>query len=79
MYLAVVLGTHGFLDGRKATSYPAFWDKLPNCVKERVVIDGNLITSQGPATAIEFAGAIIEKLCGSDKSSEVLSAMLAIQ
>ena len=65
------------MDGRKATSYPAFWDKLPNCVKERVV-DGNLITSQGPATAIEFSGTIIEKLCVYEKSSKVLSAMLAI-
>lgn len=30
-------------------------DKIPQLVDEKVVVDGNLITSQGPATSMAFA------------------------
>ena len=41
-----------------------------------VVEDDNLITSRGPGTAFEFALTLVEKLCGSEKRSEVAGPML---
>jgi len=75
---AVVLHSHGLLEGVKATCYPAMQDTLgPACIAhERVVVDGNCVTSQGPATAIEFALKLIELLYGSQKAKEVGDPML---
>lgn len=59
-----VLGELGILAGKKATCYPSFADKLAtgDYVKQPVVTDGNVITSRGMGTCIEFAGAITEAL-----------------
>lgn len=38
---------------------------------ERVVVDGNLITSQCPGTAFEFGLTIVKELCGQEKSKEI--------
>ncbi|TKY49157.1 DJ-1-like B [Spatholobus suberectus] len=63
---ALVLEPHGLLKGKKATAFPALCNKLSDQseVENRVVVDGNLITSRGPGTSIEFALAIVEKLFG---------------
>ncbi|KAH0478097.1 MAG: uncharacterized protein KVP18_004151 [Porospora cf. gigantea A] len=74
---AVVLQSHGLLDGIKATSYPSFQSKLSVPVDEKVVVDQQMITSQGPGTAIQFALRIVEVLMGSEKSKAVQTAMLA--
>ncbi len=68
-----VLAALGILNGKKATCYPDYADKLPGAeyVKQPVVTDGNVITSRGMGTCIEFAGAIIEKLLGKDAADEV--------
>lgn len=73
---AVVLAYHGLIDDKKATCYPSVSDKLPNYSGESVVVDGNCITSQGPATAMEFAIALVENLYGKQKASEVSAALL---
>ena len=59
-----VLGEAGLLQGKRATSYPGFDDKLlgAEVCTQSVVIDGNMITSRGMGTAIDFALAIIEYL-----------------
>jgi 4-methyl-5(b-hydroxyethyl)-thiazole monophosphate biosynthesis len=76
---AVILAHHGLLKGRKATSYPSAQDALPDksAASNRVVVDGNLITSQGPATALEFALAIVESLFGAERRKQVAEPMLA--
>jgi 4-methyl-5(b-hydroxyethyl)-thiazole monophosphate biosynthesis len=73
---AVALEAHGLIGKKKATSYPSFQNKLQNPSAERVVVDGNLATSQGPGTAIEFALKLVEMLFGKDKAVEVGKAML---
>ncbi|KAK7324537.1 hypothetical protein VNO77_28174 [Canavalia gladiata] len=63
---ALVLEPHGLLKGKKATAFPLMCNKLSDQseIENRVVVDGNLITSRGPGTSIEFALAIVEKLFG---------------
>jgi protein deglycase len=52
----------GVLSGKRATSYPGF--KLPSAQysEDRVVEDGNVITSRGVGTALEFALKLVERL-----------------
>jgi len=75
---AVVLRHHGLLEKVRATCFPAMRNKLDPAYasEERVVADGNCVTSQGPATAIEFALKLVELLFGPAKAKEVGNAML---
>jgi len=76
---AVVLRPHGLIEQVRATCFPALQGKLDPAYAshERVVVDGNCVTSQGPATAIEFALKLVELLFSPAKAKEVGSAMLA--
>ena len=53
----------GFLKGRKATSYPSFQTMLEEAgaqyTTEVVAVDGNVMTSRGFGTAIDFGLALI--------------------
>jgi 4-methyl-5(b-hydroxyethyl)-thiazole monophosphate biosynthesis len=64
----IALAEAGLLDGRRATSYPGFVDKmkLPGTtyVAEPVVVDGKVATSRGPGTAMDFALTLVELLKG---------------
>jgi len=76
---AAVLAPLGILDGKKATCYPGcesdFSGKTIHS-KERVVVDGNIITSQGPGTALEFALVIAGRLVGQEMADTVRGKML---
>jgi len=74
----MILGHHHILDGRKATIYKGMEDELLGAtyVDEKVVVDGQIISSQGPATAIEFSLKIIEVLKGKEKAAAVATALL---
>ena len=78
---AVVLAKHGLLKGRRAVAYPGFEEGLKQAgaelVLENVVHDGNIITSRGPATAMEFALYLIQVLVGDAKMEEVKAGLLA--
>jgi len=63
-----VLAKYHLLDNKRATIYPGMERELPYPRDEKVVIDGNVITSQGPGTAMEFALAIVEKILGKQKA-----------
>ncbi|WP_252272601.1 DJ-1 family glyoxalase III [Pseudomonas subflava] len=75
---ALALQAYGVLRQRRMTCYPAFSDRLSGCtfVDQPVVVDGNCITSQGPATALEFALTLVEQLAGKGKRKAVAEAML---
>ena len=74
-----VLANAGLLNSRKATAYPGVLDpKLFPQIEvttQAVEIDGNIITSKGPGTAMDFALSLIECLCGVDKR-ELVAAQL---
>ncbi|XP_012273903.1 protein dj-1beta [Orussus abietinus] len=73
------LKSHDVAKGKQITSYPSFKDELKDDYKyldEKVVTDGNLITSRGPATAFAFGLAIVEKLLNKEAAAPVAKAML---
>lgn len=47
-----------------------------SAAEQRVVVDGNLVTSRGPGTALEFALTLVEQLYGSAKAKEVAVPMV---
>jgi 4-methyl-5(b-hydroxyethyl)-thiazole monophosphate biosynthesis len=75
-----VLASIGLLDGKKATSYPGALnvDALPTTeiTSEAVSLDGKVITSRGPGTAMDFALQLIEILEGPDARKAVEEPLL---
>ncbi|MCR5271938.1 MAG: DJ-1/PfpI family protein, partial [Lachnospiraceae bacterium] len=57
-----VLGEAGLLNGKKATCNPGWEEHLKGavCVTDNAVTDGNIITSRGMGTAMDFSLAILE-------------------
>ncbi|MBI5902561.1 MAG: DJ-1/PfpI family protein [Deltaproteobacteria bacterium] len=74
-----VLSDIGITGDSVITSHPSVRRKLKakRISEERVVVDGNLITSQGPGTAMEFAFRLVEALYGPEKAAEVNKGVLA--
>jgi protein deglycase len=70
-----VLAVHGLLAGRRATSFPGALDEFDDGSFERadepVVIDGHIVTSRGPGTAMDFALTLIECCAGSEQRQAV--------
>jgi 4-methyl-5(b-hydroxyethyl)-thiazole monophosphate biosynthesis len=60
----LVLLDAGLLSGRRFTAYHSVREELGGGLDERVVVDGNLITSRGAGTAMDFGWALIECLAG---------------
>ena len=76
---AIVLTPLGLLDDKSATCYPGMessFSDTTNYKKDDVVIDENIITSQGPATALKFAIAIVDALCGQAIAQKISNATL---
>lgn len=61
----IVLAEAGIIEGKNITSYPGFEDQLKGCnyiSDENVVVDGNIITSRGPALTLPFSYKLLEVL-----------------
>ncbi len=66
---SVVMAPIGILENKTATCYPGNqidFGKNTRYKNKAVVVDGNIITSQGPGTAMEFAFTIVEKIIGKE-------------
>ena len=74
----MVLDARGALNGKTATIYPGMQSELNMAfyIDSGVVEDGNVITAKGPAYAIGFALAIIEKIKGKSSADEVAEGLL---
>jgi len=70
-----VLASAGLLDGRTVTAFPGTLDpaSFPGVQinSQAVVRDGNILTSRGPGTAMDFALELIEALCGPEQRQAV--------
>ncbi|GAL29632.1 DJ-1/PfpI family protein [Vibrio sp. SCSIO 43140] len=77
---ALVLQHHKLYPDALMTCHPSFKSHVPeNRWRDKRVtmdINHNLITSQGPGTALEFAVEIIIALCGKEKAWEVAEPMV---
>ena len=74
----MVFAEHGILSGKNATIYSGMEDHLKDAVwtEGNVVKDGNIITSKGPGTAMDFALALIAFLADETKAEEVRAGLL---
>ena len=75
---AVVLGRAGLLKGHKATCYPGFEGDLIGAEYEdrAVVADDKFVLGNGPANALVWALAIVDKALGNYRSRGVANGML---
>lgn len=77
---AVVLAPLGVLKGKKATCYPGLGEAINSnggeYVEQTVVVEPNLITSEGPGTTLPFAIEIIRATKGDKVADGVAAGML---
>jgi len=74
----MALHAAGVLDGKRATSFPGVLDELPGShvyLDDAVVVDGNIVTSRGPGTAMDFALKLVELLAGKARRDQVESGL----
>ena len=74
-----VLSAVGLLRGKNVTSHPGVQSELKEVKyhEDRVMVDGNIVTSRSPGTAMEFAMKLVELLEGHSKMEEVNRGVLA--
>lgn len=75
----LVLVEAGVVDGVPVTAHPSVRDRLAPAVVHdapRVLESGNVVTSQGPGTALEFALALVGRLCGEERREALAGAMV---
>ena len=74
-----VLNKAGLLKNKNVTSHPSISDQFPESHyhEDRVVVDGRIITSRSPGTAIEFAFQLMEILVGEKTAGVVNQGVLA--
>ncbi len=75
----LVLQSAGILAGVKVTSHPSVKEKLYDVdyLDQRVVVDGKIITSRSPGTALEFALVLVDLLFGKDRMDKVNDGVMA--
>ncbi|KAH8730530.1 class I glutamine amidotransferase-like protein [Phaeosphaeriaceae sp. PMI808] len=85
---AICAGTTALVASRKAhdgpkvkvTSHPSVAEEIKDAGweynEERVVVDGKVITSRGPGTAMLFSLTIVEVIAGREKRDEIAGPMV---
>lgn len=74
-----VFGQYGILEGKKACCYPGLEESLTGAdvTYDNVTIDGNIITSRGLGTALDFALAILEQMTSTAKAAMIKKSVVA--
>lgn len=73
----MILVKLGLLKEKKATIAPGLIKHLDKPRGDAVVVDGNIVTSQGPGTAVAFALKIVEQLMGKAKAMQIKQHIVA--
>ncbi len=73
-----VLARAGILNGRRATCYPTCAEQLGPAYDDAapVIADGNVITSQGPGTAMLFSLVLVQHFAGDETVQRVAEGLL---
>jgi len=71
----------GITQGRRLTSHPSIEKEFSESrySLDRVIVDGNFVTSRAAGTSIEFALKLVEILVGPEKACEIAKAVLAFE
>ena len=66
------------MEGRRVTSYPGYEGHMTGAeyTEDRVVRDGNFITSRGPGTALEFSLELVRILKDDQTARSLRNAMI---
>lgn len=74
----MVLGKRGLLKGKKAICFPGFENYLEGAEisKERVVLDGKVLTAAGMGVSHDFGLKMVEIFCGKDVADKLCGAVL---
>lgn len=67
----LLLDRAGVLDGKRYTCFPGTQISNGKHVEERVVVDGNFITSRGLGTSLDAALKLVEVIISREKSDEI--------
>ena len=75
----IVLQSAGILKDAVVTSHPSVRERLSDIKysEERVVVDGNIITSRSPGTALEFSLKLVEILFDPERMATVNKGVMA--
>ena len=74
-----ILSAMGLTNGKNITSHPSVKNELQSesYKEDRVVVDGQIITSRSPGTAMEFAMKLVEILVGKEMVEEINKGVMA--
>ncbi len=74
----IVLAAAGILEGKSATCFPGFEDRLTGAIftDSPVVTDGKIITAKGMGAAYRFGLEIVSELCGEEKARTLAESMI---
>jgi len=73
----LILDDAGLLNGKKFTAHSSVHKDLPGVLTDRVVVDGNLITSRGAGTALDFGLALVERLTDKQTAQQISADIMA--
>lgn len=80
---AFTLGMAGFLDGKRATTYPGYMKQMTEMFptttvdrQARIAVDGNVVTTQGGIAAFEAALYVVESYFGKEYADNVANTMI---
>lgn len=68
----LILNAAGIIANKRVSAHSCAWKDIPaakNC--GRVELDGNVLTSRGPATAFDFGLALVEALAGKSVAATI--------
>lgn len=74
----IVFGACDILKGKKATCYPGFEEELTGAeaTTDSVVVDGNVVTSRGVGTALDFGLTLLGLLTDEENSKKIKESIL---
>lgn len=74
-----ILGDMGLLEGKEATCYPGFENRLKGAKisSNKVVLDGNILTAAGMGVALDMGLKIVEIFCSKEKADQLRHAVIA--
>lgn len=76
---ALLLGSAGFLSGKRATTHPSAFTELEayceSVVDQRVVDEGDVVTGRGVSSSIDLGLFLVERLAGADARISIAKQM----